>query len=98
MNVNIFTCTDCGRSYMPVRLRCHACGGRTFESQPVPQARVDGLTRVHRVPADCEYEYLVQLTTPSGVHIVAGSAHALTVGQSVLLAQRMDGAIFVTQP
>jgi uncharacterized OB-fold protein len=88
-------CAGCGAADFPPRLRCHRCGGLQFSTRPIPEATVITVTRVHRVPAGCPYDHLVELSAEAGLRMLAAASFSPTVGCTVGLVQADDGAIVI---
>lgn len=97
MSLYLSACAACGAAYFPPRLRCHRCGGQTFEPMACAEGTVTGLAQVHRVPHGCEFRFLVDIRTAAGPSIVAAARSAQSLGARVALGQGENGAMFVQQ-
>ena len=107
MHPQASVCAGCGAADFPPRLRCHRCGGLQFMPRPVTEAEVATVTRVHRVPAGCPYDQLVELGAAGegvyfalvfGLRLLAAASFAPAVGRTVALRLTDDGAIVIPRP
>ena len=98
MHPQASVCAGCGAADFPPRLRCHRCGGLQFTPRPVTEAEVAAVTRVHRVPAGCPYDHLVELGAAGGLRLLAAASFAPAVGRTVALRLSDDGAIVIPRP
>ena len=97
MHPQASVCAGCGAGDFPPRLRCHRCGGLQFRPRPITEAEVVAVTRVHRVPAGCPHDHLIELVAQGNLRLLAAASFAPSVGCSVGLLQADDGAILISR-
>ena len=97
MMVSFFRCTRCSSLYFPARLRCHACGSFEFKSTPIDRGQVKAVTRVHRIPENCQFEYLVQVEVEKSAQVIAAAFFSPSIGTSVAQMHLQDGAICISE-
>lgn len=95
MTLPAFSCRQCGALYFPARLRCQTCGGFEFKSHVIDQVQVKAVTRVHRKPPNCSFDFLVQVEAKEGLQLIAAAQSKPEVGAFVSLQQLSDGAVFI---
>lgn len=93
-----FVCDGCLAHTFPARLRCHRCGSMRFTTDPISTAEVTAVTRVHRVPAGCPHDHLVELRAMGGLSLLAVADFAPNIGSRVQPVARDDGAIVISRP
>ena len=90
--VKLQVCIECGNTEFPARLRCHRCGGTSWQDQPCSDGVIEAVTAIQ--PADPIH--LATVRTSQAVRLIVRLATAMPPGATVALHETEAGAVWGT--